>query len=605
MKLGTKSLIYPLLFLCNLQSVAAKENFAESPSWLAVAHYQKSGKGYVSTIDSDPFFLSSEGKRNPQAELDATVALFKSGDDKIKCLFPARYKLLEREGIIKDDFPYCEEWEQFYKDLNPAGVTLLFTDAYMSNPSSLFGHTLLRVDTGRKGTQLLAHGANFGAFTEGKENSALFAIMGLTGGYYGGFTIKPYYDVINTYNNIENRDIWEFNLDFTPEERDFFVAHLWELGHNQSRYYFFTRNCSYMIMETLDAVRPSLQLASKFSVQTIPLDTMKAVYHTPGLVKDVNYRPSRQAKINHRYRLMSVKQKENFLKAVKEENYVMEELPEKEQADVLEAAYQFEQYQYVAEKSELADYRRKSFKILAERNKLKNQGNIAELEEGKAPYLSHEAMRATLGGGVRNGEGFQELSYRPAYHSLTDDSYGFLRGAEINFLNTIVRHYDSGKTVLQQFDLLGIKSLSPVNSMFTPISYKIEAGIERVMNPDNEREGYEAYLTVGGGAGLALSEQMWVYSMGNSHAAYGGFLPHNQWSGFGIESGIYGDFDEWRILASVEKIFASAKFADRLIYKAEAAYTLSTNWALAASAKYENTVKHGVEENIISLRHYF
>ncbi|MFR8206372.1 MAG: DUF4105 domain-containing protein [Alphaproteobacteria bacterium] len=59
------------------------------------------------------------------------------------------------------------------------------------------------------------------------------------------------------HNNIENRDIWEYNLDFTPEELDFFVAHLWEVGHAQSKYYFFTRNCSYMLMETLDAVRPS------------------------------------------------------------------------------------------------------------------------------------------------------------------------------------------------------------------------------------------------------------------------------------------------------------------------------------------------------------
>lgn len=122
-------------------------------------------------------------------------------------------------------FPKCAELEKFYDDLRPSGVTLLFTDAYMSNPSSLFGHTLLRIDTARKGTQLLAHGANYGAFTEGRENSVLFAVWGLTGGYYGGFTVKPYYDVINTYNNIENRDIWEYNLDFTPEELDF----LWRI----------------------------------------------------------------------------------------------------------------------------------------------------------------------------------------------------------------------------------------------------------------------------------------------------------------------------------------------------------------------------------------
>jgi hypothetical protein len=49
--------------------------------------------------------------------------------------------------------------------------------------------------------------------------------LGLTGGYYGGFTTKPYYDIINTYNNIENRDIWEFNLNFTPKSLIF----LWRI----------------------------------------------------------------------------------------------------------------------------------------------------------------------------------------------------------------------------------------------------------------------------------------------------------------------------------------------------------------------------------------
>ena len=327
-------------------SLAMANGFAYTPEWLAIGHYQPVGEGsFESTIDSENFFLSEDGKFNPQHELDATIALFQSNDDKTKCLFPARYKLLKKHGIIDYEFPKCEELEKFYADLQPSGITLLFTDAYMNNPSSLFGHTLLRIDTARKGTQLLAHGANYGAFTAGQENSVLFAIYGLTGGYYGGFTVKPYYDIINTYNNIENRDIWELNLDFTPQELDFFVAHLWEVGHNQSRYYFFSRNCSYMLMETLDAVRPSLQLAKEFPVQTIPLDTFKVVYRKPGLVKNVNYRPSRQAKIKSRYKQMNAEQKKAYLLAIKDQNYDMPELSDAEGWDTevypLTATYTF------------------------------------------------------------------------------------------------------------------------------------------------------------------------------------------------------------------------------------------------------------------------
>ena len=596
-------------FCCFFVAVAeagAAADFAYSPEWLAVGHYQAKGNGYKSTVDSPDFFLATDGKVNPQAELAATISLFAGKDDNSKCLFPARYKLLRRSGLISEPFPHCQEYEQFYDDLRPAGVTLLFTDAYMNNPSSLFGHTLLRIDTARKGTQLLAHGANYGAYTAGQENSVLFAIYGLTGGYWGGFTVKPYYDIINTYNNIENRDIWELQLDFSPEELDFFVAHLWEIGQTQSRYFFFTRNCSYMLMETLDAVRPSLRLAQKFPVQTIPLDTIKAVYQTSGLVKNINYRPSRQNKIRHRVALMTEEEKQAYYQVLDTQNYTMDGLSETAKANVAETAYQFIQYQYVAHKLELEEYRRQSFAALRARNVLKNVGSIEELKDGKPPYLAHDSMRATLGAGARNGESFQEISYRPAYHSLTDDNYGFLRGAEINFLNTTLRHYDnSDKYLLQKFELLGIRSISPIDQMFAPVSFQILADVGRELNPQTEKEGYVANLTVGGGGTYAVADRVWIFGMTNVHGAYGGFLPQNQYLGAGLQIGVYADFGRWRILAEAEKIYATAKIGSRLIYKLESAYSLNADWAVAAQYRYEQNYGRDIEENMLSLRAYF
>lgn len=588
-------------------SVHARENAAYSDEWLALGHYRPQGGGlYKSTIDSENFFLVSDGKVNPEAELAATAALFESDDSK-RCLFPARYLFLKQKGLTSANFPKCAEYEQFRKDLQPSGVTLLFTDAYMNNPSSLFGHTLLRIDTARKGTQLLAHGANYGAFTAGQENSVLFAVLGLTGGYYGGFTVKPYYDVINTYNNIENRDIWEINLDLTPKELDLFVAHLWETGHAQSRYYFFTRNCSYMLMETLDAVRPSLKLADDFPVQAIPLDTVKAVYSRSGLVKSINYRPSRQAKIRHRYKQMTPEEKEAYLAAIKEQDWSLNGLDDDgSKADVLETAYQFVQYQYVAHELELSDYRQRSFKALLARNKIAGAGRIPELEDGKNPLFSHRSMRAEAGIGFRNGEAFQEVSYRPAYHSLSDDNYGFLRGAEINFLNTKLRHYDnSDKTVLQQFDLVGIKSLSPVDAMFKPVSYMINADVKREMNPRTEKEGYVFNFKIGGGSTVALNEEIWFYFLGSAFAGYGGILPDNTIGGIGWTAGVFADYGNWRLIAEAEKVLATNYFGDKMKYKAEAVYSVNRRNAVAAEYRYEQNYGKDLDETLLSWRYYF
>lgn len=85
-------------------------------------------------------------------------------------------------------------------------------------------------------------------------------------------------------------------------------------------------------------------------MQTIPLDTIKAANRAQGLVKGFNYRPSRQAKINYRYAQMSRREREAYFEILNDENFEMAGLNDEEKADVLETAYQFVQYQYVAEK---------------------------------------------------------------------------------------------------------------------------------------------------------------------------------------------------------------------------------------------------------------
>lgn len=592
-------LFFLVFFFC---ANAGAADFAQSDEWLTVGHYH-SGK---SSIDSPNFFLSPDGKTNPKAELEATIALFNGDDTDKKCLFPSRYLLLKKQGLIDTAFPQCKEYEQFKTDLQPAGVTLLFTDAYMNNPSSMFGHTLLRIDTKRKGTQMLAHGANYGAFT-GDKPGALYAVLGLTGGYFGGFTVKPYYDIINTYNNIENRDIWELNLDFSQEELDFFVAHLWEIGQTQSRYYFFSRNCSYMLMEMLDAVRPQLNLAARFPVHAIPLDTFKAAYRADGLVKDINYRPSRQNKIRHRYKMMNEPERQAYLDSIKSgELSLPENLSVLEKADVLETAYQYVQYKYVAGDLEVKEYRKQSFDALRARNGLKEKGLIGELKEAKSPLGAHESMRLVVGGGVRNGESFEEVSYRPAYQSLTDNNFGLPKGAEINFLEGHLRHYDErDKYVLQNFDLLTIRSISPIDAMFQPISFQIKANIERWQNPKTEREGYVGNFSLGSGGAYAFADWLWGFVLVDTKAAYGGFLPHNALMAAGIDCGLLADFDKWKLLAEVEPQLASQKLGNKTTYKAEANYILDTNWSVGGQAVFEDRNGKNVEEFFGGIRYYF
>ena len=62
---------------------------------------------------------------------------------------------------------------------------------------------------------------------------------GVTGGFKGRFSIKPYYLKLREYGDIENRDIWEYQLGLSQEQIRFVLMHVWELQLTYFDYFFF------------------------------------------------------------------------------------------------------------------------------------------------------------------------------------------------------------------------------------------------------------------------------------------------------------------------------------------------------------------------------
>lgn len=127
-------------------------SLAQKSEWRKLLFYQNkyfgSAKGIV---DGDAFYLSKEGKVNLQAELEASINAFFSGieeDNAAQCKFPRRLKWLKSQ---LDDENYiipitkCSKLEKWLEFVNPTGVVLIFSSFYINNPSSMFGHTFLRI----------------------------------------------------------------------------------------------------------------------------------------------------------------------------------------------------------------------------------------------------------------------------------------------------------------------------------------------------------------------------------------------------------------------------------------------------------------------------
>ncbi|MDR3578435.1 MAG: DUF4105 domain-containing protein [Oryzomonas sp.] len=117
---------------------------------------------------------------------------------------------------------------------------------------------------------------NYAANTR-EERGVKFAFKGLFGGYQGRFSIAPYYAAVKTYGDIENRDIWEYDQNLTPEEIGQLLRHVWEMRSAWFDYYFLDENCSYHLLSLLETARPGLRLTDRFPWWAIPSETVRAV----------------------------------------------------------------------------------------------------------------------------------------------------------------------------------------------------------------------------------------------------------------------------------------------------------------------------------------
>ncbi len=502
---------------------ASERSLAGHPGWLALGHYRPNwyGDGVHSLIDSPAFFLADRGKYDPEAELEATLRAFSAppikgdGDDDAQhpqCAYKARYGWLKEElGFDPARLPEqpCPAFEEWSGTIDADAATLIFPAAYMNNPASMFGHTLLRLDRAGQSedTRLLSYAVNYGAET-GSDNGLLFAVLGLTGGYAGTYSVAPYHELTRRYSDIENRDIYEYRLNFTPAEVARMVEHLWEMQGRWSEYYFFDENCSYQLLFLMDVARPSLDLASAFDVHVIPVESVRAVLGREGLFQGAVFRPSGQTRIREGFEALTPEgralARDLAEGALTPESPEAAALPPAGQAAAIELAQSLVTY-----RMETGDLSRdvaaeRAWALLAARSRIEEGADLPPIEvPATRPDQGHDSARFGVGLGLRDGRPFAALRLRPAYHDDLDPSGGYVPGAGIDFLAFELRHYDDGPAVtLERLTGVGIRSMTPRTELLQPISWWLNAGIERLRVRRTAEEG--ALIGVfEGGAGLS------------------------------------------------------------------------------------------------------
>lgn len=498
------------------------QQLANDRFWISLGHYETAKLGgWRSYVSDKKFFLAPDGNEHPDRELAATVqALYAPaslGEQHAQCVYPARTRWLKTQLNLTDlPMPACAEYKKWFKDVSPHSAVMIFPAAYLNSPSSMFGHTLLRIDQAdvqSDKTSLLSYAINFGAYIEGSDNSILYAWKGLMGGYPGLFALVPYQEKLSEYRSLENRDLWEYRLNLTQEETARMVEHVWELKQIQFDYFFFDENCSYRLLELLQVARPSLRLTEQFPLTAIPTDTVKAVKEA-GLVESIEYRPSRERELLSRAEPLTDEEQQWVLKVSAEQQVLQEPafkaLPRARQALIIDAAYRLERYRANGQERDPQRAQR-SFELLRAINK--NPAPELEIPRPGLPEDGHESRTWQAGLGTRGDRAFAEYGLRMAYHDLNDNAESFPLGAQIEILQMKLRQYEGNHWQFQQLDLATIRSLTPRNELLQPLSWQVTGGLERVPGKHDD-ETLVSHVNGGGGGTWQLGADVLGFALG-------------------------------------------------------------------------------------------
>ncbi|ENV63500.1 hypothetical protein F949_02348 [Acinetobacter junii NIPH 182] len=466
----------------NYLKIAEQKQLHQDITWQRLMYADQSQK---SEVAYDGYFYAKDGKNNLKNELQTDVkALFinSAENQSIRCKFPARSQwLIQQLNIDTEKLPIvkCPEFDQWINQIKPHKATLIYATDFMGNPSSMFGHTLLRLDPkDQKQLNLVSYAVNYAATVSGEDNWS-YAWKGLTGQYPGEYSLMPYYRKVKEYGDFESRDLWEYELNLTPEETRFLVEHIWEMQHVSFPYYFVSDNCAYRLLGLIDLVRPNLDLKKQFNYAAIPIETLKAV-DQQDLVKEVVYRPALETQLlsqakQHGTPLAKVAHQVAFQDVGKAQP-LLEKYNQHDQAKILEMAYDDLYLQYISRQVD-ADFAQPQLRqLLAERSQIDVEKQRQEPERPKKqPVEGHHARNLSVNVGELQGQKFIELGHRQAYHDLIDPQGGYRLGTQLLFLDGNIQYRDD-QLKLEHLDLLTVNSYNPIQPFKSPITWGFNLG---------------------------------------------------------------------------------------------------------------------------------
>jgi hypothetical protein len=522
--------------ITDLISKAQHQNLAHAPTWKKLLRYNRNLT--AGTVLADDFYLSPSGRSDPQSELAATIeAYFRSWSAEThlhpRCRFPARYLWLSRylplpgHETVPKQCTHLEKWALLDQ---VRSISLYLIGGYFGNPASTFGHAILKVNTETEGSALGLFDvtASYGARVPENEFFLRYALKGTFGGYDATFTDRYFYAQDLIYSRTEFRDIWDYRLALTEDERNLIILHIWEILAQPFDYYFFQTNCAYRLAEVVELVVDG-DLAGTGGLAWYPpaklffrLDTLQKERTAAGqsaVYDSVTFVPSSQRALVHELHALSAEQRTVFDRIIAvgigSLFHNLTRLDPEKRHKVLDALLAYHNYRVVAAGKEppveLKEFRDK---VLLARLNLPSAPRA--LAVPRLPSPAEGSAPNTVGIGVAS-DGRNTAFPRLTWSAFKLETVGnnSLEGDELVVADIAVGGFEEDQEIfLDRLDALRVVNFdlfSESDADSSGISWQLRIGSQRVDRyVDTE---YDGLLTFGAGKAWRLSPYLLGYGM--------------------------------------------------------------------------------------------
>jgi hypothetical protein len=476
-------LLFYLIFFTSLYSSEIAEyinkaktlQLSKKPYWSKLLHYVDG----ESIIEEDEFFLSKDGKTDKEDELVKTIESFLK-DSSSTCRYPARYKWIDSYLHLNTKPSTCKDLDKYLKD-DFKNISIVFTAPRYNSPSSMFGHTFLKVDS-----KYTHYAINYSAVIPDDTDPISYFVKGGSGGFLSHYEFLIFDIKDFEYRKEEFRDLISYNLTLSKDEINNIMLHLYEIKDTNEPYYFTSRNCSSEILKLLDMAKYNSDMAKELSTITLPIDVVY-ILENNNLIDKISVKYSKLKLFNKHLETLSDDEKKILFKVIHKKMSTDEldklEISRESKVNIILAAKTYIQMNMMAKNLD-SSYVSSLINLIKLDIKYKIDNKKAKDIPLKENPISNKYHKLSMGSrSMQDAKTQYNIAYRYIYSNRFDLLSNEQQNGSIEFLDMRLRYVDDEISV-DNITILNVESLPISNEFFTQNTSNMIFGSKRLFYDD-------------------------------------------------------------------------------------------------------------------------